>query len=200
MEVYKNISKIFYFIVGFAMGVLVAICSLNFAHASENKYLGIYDTLPDREGYQNIVVQDYVRGNYTLYSLDGVNVSVCDNFLIFEPISEFSKGGTYYWSSEYHEWTASSYSYPPLIMLSSDQYEIIHSDIDIMYSADDENAGEVYFYKTSKIISNEIYQPVQTVLFQNIQRNLKTLIPIGLIILGSMCGLYLIKKILDKFI
>lgn len=193
MEVSKNNNNLIYFMIGVLFGFLCCLMSLNFAHASENKYLGMFDTLPDREGFDNIVVYDTEKDEYILYSLDNVEFYVLDNNLKFNG-SAFSKGGSYFWSKEYNCWTADRYSYPSELDLA--KYKIIHSDVNIYYSDSD----DVYFYKTGSIISNKIYQPVQTVLFQNIQKNLKTLIPIGLLILGSMCGLYLVKKILDKFV
>ena len=193
--------KILYWLLGFVMGyVLSIILSVGaFASTSDLKYQGMFDTLPNREGFQNIVVQDYVRGNYTLYSLDGVNVSVYGNLLMFESTSDFSKGGTYYWSSEYHEWTASSYSYPSVIMLSSDQYTIVHSDIDIKYNENDENAGEVYFYKTNTIISNKLFQGVNTVLYQKLMAVIKIIVPVVLLVLASMVVIYILPKVLYKF-
>lgn len=195
----NNNHKILYWLLGFVMGYVLSIILSVGANASELKYQGMFDTLPSREGWQNIVVQDSTTGAYYLYSLDSVNVSVCYDFLMFEPTSDFSKGGTYYWSTQYNEWTVSNYSYPSILILSDDSYKIVHSDIDILYGEDDEKAGEVYFYKTKTIISNKLYQGVNTVLYQKLMAVIKIIVPVVLLVLASMVVVYILPKVLYKF-
>ena len=195
----NNNHKILYWLLGFVMGYVLSIILSVGASASDFKYQGMFDTLPNRDGWQNIVVEDLTTGTYYLYSLDSVNVSVNYDFLMFGPTSDFSKGGTYFWSTQYNEWTVSSYSYPSMLLLGDNSYKIVHSDIDILYGEDDENAGEVYFYKTKSIISNKLFQGVNTVLYQKLMAVIKIIVPVVLVVLASMVVVYILPKVLYKF-
>lgn len=184
--------RILYWLLGFVMGYIFSIVLSVGAFASENQFLSMYDTLPNREGYDNIVVYNSETDNYILYSLDSVDYYVLDNKLYFNG-SIYSKGGSYFWSKEYNCWTADKYSYPENLDLL--KYTIVHSDVDISYLDSD----EIYFYKTNKIISNKLYQGVNTVLYQKLIAIIKIIIPVAVLVFCSMIAVYLIPKILYKF-
>lgn len=182
--------NILYWIVGFVMGFLIALCSLKFSNASSNNDINYMITeykLAQKKGYEFVCLYDTETKKYKLIEYADSDAYFTDDIYY---VNQPYMCNLYYWNLGVWE----------PITYGIENYEVGENENLIYASSDLKDAeGGVYFYKTNSIITNPIFQGINTQIVQKINQAFDVMIVVGIVALTSLIAINLIPKVLYKF-